>query len=98
MTAKSDRIKKLLDDGDLQEAFRQVEDAIHRGWAGTPPTQLEDQREWHRRLFTLKSVKENLYRAIEDGKLEDFRALEKERPGCLGDIQTWRKNRQRNSG
>ena len=90
MTAKADRIKKLLDDEDLQTAFSQVEEAIHKGWASTPPTKADQQREWHTRLHLLRSVKANLRQAIQDGQLEDFRAVEKEKPGYLGDILQWR--------
>lgn len=90
MTLKSDRIQRLLADEDLQEAFQQVKDAIHRGWANAPPTKLDEQQEWHRRLFTLKSVEENLRIAIQDGKLEDFRAEQDKKPSILGDIAAWR--------
>lgn len=90
MTAKSDRVKKLLDDEDLNEAFSQVANAIHKGWANTPPTNVEAQQEWHRRLFTLNSVIENLKLAVQDGELEDYRVAEQEKPSFLGDIAAWR--------
>ena len=47
MTAKSDRIKKLFDDKDFNEALDAVANAIHQGWANTPPTDLDMQTEWH---------------------------------------------------
>lgn len=78
MTAKSDRAKELLEDPLLQEAFQNVRDAIHRGWANTKPTDHDTKEEWHRRLFTLDSVERNLKQAIQDGKLEDFRAQQQE--------------------
>ena len=96
MTAQSDRIKKLLDDKDLSEAFDAVANAIHSGWANTPPTDADKQQEWHRRLFTLNSVKENLYAAMQDGQYMDFCEAEKEKPAILGDIVTWRKNQSKN--
>lgn len=95
---KADRIKKLLDDEDLKEAFSQVRDAIHRGWANTPPTKQDEKEEWHRRLFSIDSVEANLRRAIQDGVLEDFRTTEKERLPFLGDIQAWRKKRASKTG
>ena len=95
MTAQSDRIKKLLDDKDLQEAFDAVTNAIHKGWSDTPPTDADMQQEWHRRLFTLSSVKENLYAAMQDGQYQDFLEAEKEKPAILGDILSWRKKQSR---
>ena len=94
MTAQSDRIKKLLENEDLNDAFDSVANAIHRGWAETPPTELDVQQEWHRRLFTLNSVKENLMSALQDGQYQDFRAVEQEALPPLGDIVSWRKNNQ----
>ena len=91
MTAQSDRIKKLLDDKDLNEAFESVINAIHTGWANTPPTDADMQAEWHRRLFTLNSVKENLRAAMENDQYEDYLEAEKEKPATLGDILTWPK-------
>ena len=96
MTAQSDRIKKLLDDKDLNEAFDSVANAIHQGWANTPPTDMAAQTEWHRRLFTLNSVKENLYKAMQDGQYKDYIEAEKEKPAILGDILSWRMNQSKN--
>lgn len=94
MTAQSDRIKKLLDDKDLNEAFDAVANAIHTGWANSPPTDLDMQTEWHRRLFTLNSVKENLFAAMQDGQYQDYIEAEKEKPAILGDITKWRMKHQ----
>lgn len=94
MTAQSDRIKKLLDDGDLQEAVVRVETAIFKGWADTPPTNHEMKEEWHRRLFSLSSIFENLKAAIQDAEYQDYIEAEKGKPAILGDIAAWRmKNR-----
>ncbi len=79
MTAKSDRVKKLLDDPDLQEAFNNVREAIFKGWSQCKPSDHELKEEWHRRLFTLDSIERNLKVAIQEGKLEDFMAAEQER-------------------
>ena len=93
MTAQSDRIKRLLDDEDLQEAFGAVANAIHSGWANSPPTDADMLSEWHRRLFTLNSVKENLYTSMQDGQYQDYIEAEKEKPAILGDILSWRKKK-----
>lgn len=77
MTARSDRAKELLEDPLLQEAFQNVRDAIHRGWAKCNPTDHDAKEEWHRRLFTLDSVEQNLRQAVQDGKYEDFLAEQK---------------------
>ena len=90
MTAKADRIKQLLENEDLNEAIDNVRKAIHQGWEQTPPTEHEQQQEWHRRLFTLNGVIANLQQAIEDGKLEDYIANEKLTPPILGDLSKWK--------
>ena len=95
MTAQSDMLNKLLKDEDLLDAFEAVGNAIHRGWANTPPTELDQQQEWHRRLFTLNSVKENLYSALQDGEYQDFLEQESEKPAILGDLVSWRKNQSK---
>ena len=95
MTAQSDRIKKLLDDKDLQKAFDSVANAIHYGWANSPPTDADMQQEWHRRLHTLNSVKENLYEAMQADQYQDFIEVEKEKPAVLGDIVAWRLKQSR---
>jgi hypothetical protein len=93
MTVKSDHIERLLSDEYLQEAFDNVRAAIHNGWANTKPSDSEALEEWHRRLFTLRSVEENLKQAVQDGKLEDFRVAEQEKIPPLGDILKWKKTR-----
>lgn len=93
MSAKSDRVKKLLNDPDLQEAFENVRQAIHDGWENTKPSDKELREEWHRRLFTLRSIEENLLQAIEDGVLEDYKAKERSKLAPLGDLVKWRMNK-----
>lgn len=90
VTAKADRCKRLLEDPDLIQAFRDTKDAILRGFSETPPTDGEQLIEWRRRLLALESVEENLKEAIRKGSLERFRAAEQERPPWLGDIVKWR--------
>lgn len=94
MTTESDRIKRLIDDPDLKEAVMRVENAIYRGWAKTPPTDHDMKEEWHRRLFSLNSVFENLRASIRDGEYQDYIEAEKEKPPLLGDIAAWRMNQK----
>ena len=84
MTDKADRIKKLMDDPDLKEAFQ----AVRQKYLGliefTPladDTALLDIRKM---LQLLRDVEQHLMQAISDGKLEDFRATEQ--PGSLKDL------------
>jgi hypothetical protein len=90
MTAKADRIQALLSDESLNEAIDNVSNAIHKGWEETAPSDTEALQEWHRRLFTLRSVVANLEQAIQDGKLEDYIASEKLKPAVLGDLSKWK--------
>lgn len=94
VTAKADRVKRLLEDPDLQQAFEDVRQAILQGFSETPPTKTEQLVLWRERLHLLDSVKANLERAIEDGNVERFHAQEQERPPFLGDILAWRKNKR----
>ena len=95
MTAKATRIKRLLEDPDLLEAFDNVQRAILNGWMQTPPSDIDSKEEWHRRLFTLQSVEENLKQAIRDGELDDFKVAEQGKLAPLGDIVQWRMKEQK---
>ena len=95
MTAKSDRVKKLLNNKDLQQAFDDVRDALLKMFTECKTTDSEKMVDIRKRLHLLESVEANLKRAIEDGELEDFRATEQEAPTFLGDIKKWRKKRHR---
>ena len=79
MTAKADRVRRLLEDSDLQEAFENVRDVIYKLFEETPPSDKDALQRVRMKLEALEAVKANLERAIEDGKLEDFRAQEEER-------------------
>ena len=93
MTAKADRIKKLLDDEDLQQAFEDVRRTLMDAFANCKTDDAERMMDISKRLNLLQAVEQNLRRAIQDGQLQDFRDAEKERPPFLGDIRQWRKNR-----
>ena len=74
MTAKSDRVARLLEDPDLKQAFTDVRDALHQAFANTPTDDAEALVNIRKYLHLIDSVEANLIRAIEDGHLEDFRA------------------------
>lgn len=84
MTAKSDRIQKLLEDPDLIEAF----DAVRQNYLSlienTPLSDDTALLDIRKMLHLLNDVKQDLVTAIEDGKLEDFNAIEQ--PGNLKDL------------
>jgi hypothetical protein len=94
VTAKAARCKKLIEDGDLKQAFADVRDALHRQFDQIKPTDLDAMVRIKERLHLLTSVEGNLMRAIQDGKLEEFKAEEEERLPFLGDIELWRRNHQ----
>ena len=93
MTAKSDRVKKLLNDPDLKQAFVDVKNALYQQFNKAKTNDVETILDIRKRLHLLDSVEANLKRAIQDGQLEDFRAMEDERPSFLGDIVKWRQKR-----
>lgn len=89
--AKANRVKKLLENKDLQQAFDDVKGALHTQFDQIPPSDLEAMVKIKERLHLLASVEENLKAAIKDGALEEFRLREQETPPYLGDILEWRK-------
>ena len=90
MTAKSDRAKALLDDPILQESFNKLRDD-YRGAMGNPQVPDDDILELRRMLFLLDKLEKHLEQIIAEGELEDFRAVEQERPSFLGDIVKWQR-------
>jgi len=94
VTGKSDRISKLLEDRDLQQAFEDVRGTLMSMFANCESSDAERMMDISKRLNLLNAVEYNLKSAIKDGTLESFREVEKERPSYLGDIKKWRlKNR-----
>lgn len=91
MTAESDRIRRLLEDPDLQQAFQDVRDKLHEAFASSRTDDVEMLVDIRKRLHLLDAVEQALYVRLETGQLEDFRAAEEERPPFLGDILKWRK-------
>ena len=93
MTAKADRVERLIKDPDLQDAFKVVRE-FWRDKIEETPLHSKDGDEAlfdiRKMLFLLRSVGEALQTAIEDGHLEDFRVKEQEGKGILGSIEKWR--------
>ena len=91
MTAKSDRAKQLLEDPVIKECFSKLREN-YRGAMGNPQVPDDDILELRRMLFLLDKLEQSLIEVLADGELEDFRAVEQERPSFLGDILKWRQN------
>ena len=96
MTAKADRIKELINDPHIKEAFENVRNKYRKllesdtDATGNTITD-EDVLEARRMLFLTRKVEQDLEKAIEDGELEDFQANEQKRP-TLGD-KLWPRQR-----
>lgn len=91
VTARADRVARLLEDPDLKQAFRDVRDAILRQFQEIPPSETEQLLKCRERLHLLTSLEKNLERAIQDGKIERLRDEEQKKPPYLGDLMKWRK-------
>jgi hypothetical protein len=91
MTEKADRIKRLLEDEDLKEAFDLVRSKLLGAVASCNADEVQFMQDIKIRLTLLSAVEQNLRDAITDGTIKDFRASEQERPPFLGDIRKWRK-------
>lgn len=63
------KAEKLLSDPLLDQAFRDVEGAIHERWAECPLRDREGAHELKLQLKLLSDVRANLERAVADGKL-----------------------------
>jgi len=91
MTAKADRAKQLLDDPLIKESFSKLR-LTYSSAMGNPQVSDDDVLELRRMLFLLDKLEKSLIQVIADGELDDFRAVEQERPSFLGDILKWPKN------
>lgn len=85
MTAKSDRLEKLLQDPDLKEAFENVREHYKSAMCVTP---LDDNGDTitlklRKMLHLLDEVEHDLYQAMEHGQIEDFNAQEQEKQSLL---------------
>jgi hypothetical protein len=93
ITAKAARVERLLADEDLQKAFTDTRDAILQRFSQIPPSEAEQLVECRRLLQVLQSVEKNLYRAIREGELAEFRAEERKQSPFLGELWWNRKKR-----
>ena len=92
--SKADRCQALLNDPDLQQAFEDTRIAIFDRFANIKPSDADGLVECRRMLQILDSVRANLYRAIEDGKLEAYNEEQRKHP-VLGDLREWIKSNHR---
>lgn len=91
VTAKATRVQRLLEDKDLQQAFTDVESALFERFKSASVTDgatLKDLKLLH---LLLDSLKANLHKAIQDGKLEVFEIEQRKKVPYLGDLVKWRK-------
>jgi hypothetical protein len=61
-----------MENPDLKQAFQDVRDALHQRFASTNLDDTDGMSNIRKLLHLLESLEANLYRAIEDGHLEDF--------------------------
>jgi hypothetical protein len=80
MTEKADRAQALLDDPLLQEAFAAVRERYRDLIEETPlsSSDVEALHDIRKMLHLLREVEKHLAQVVQDGHLEDFRALEHE--------------------
>lgn len=91
MTAKADRIQKLIDDPELKEAFATVREKYRDMIEDTPLGDDKALLDVRKMLHLLSDVEKHLHQAIQFGHLEDARANEQEGHGFLGVIKWPRK-------
>lgn len=96
MTDKADRVKELMENPHLQEAFDSVKAHYLRKLEEAPVDSSEETLtlilDLKKMLQALDDVKATLEAAIQDGALEDFRAHEQEQNAFLGDMNGNRSN------
>ncbi len=83
MTAQSDRVKHLIENPDLKEAFDRLREFYRDKIEETPVSDSTALLDIRKMLYLLRQVEENLHSMIEHGHLEDFRVLEQEGIGIL---------------
>lgn len=92
--ARAEQCQRLLDDPNLQQAFQSVRDALHQAFAKCPTNDADTMVDIRKRLHLLDSVEQNLRIAIQDGRLEQFRMDEDEKPPFLGDLTKWKRRKK----
>lgn len=78
MTAKADRVRQLIEDPELNEAFDLVREKYRDLIEDTPVSDDNALLDIRKMLHLLRDVKAHLHQAIEDGALADFRVMEKD--------------------
>ena len=78
MTAKADRIRELLDDPHIKEAFANVKRYLHEMFEEADSDDIETLRSISMRLNLLDAVRADLEAAVEAGDYEDFKAQQSE--------------------
>jgi hypothetical protein len=90
VTAKADRVKALLNDEHVQQAFQDLEDWYTSMLKDAPVNSDADNvtliLDIKKQLQALDTFKAHLEQIVSDGLLEDFKATEKEQPTFLGDL------------
>lgn len=94
MTAKADRVRKLIEDPDLKEAFNVVRERYRDLIEETPVSDDGALLDIRKMLHLLREVEQALHHAIENGNLEDFNAMQDEGRGFLGDLWPRKASRQ----
>lgn len=89
VTDRAARVKRLLEDPDLTQAFHDVERALFERFAQVSVEDRETLHELKLMHTLLRNVKLNLEAAIRDGKLEEFIVEQKKGAPFLGDITEW---------
>ena len=78
MTAKADRVRALLEDKDLQEAFDNVEREIYALFKETQPSDKDGLQRCRMKLEALEALRANLSYAVQEGDYEDSKAEQEE--------------------
>lgn len=78
MTAKADRVRALLNDEDLKEAFANVEREIYQLFKETLPSDKKALQRCRMKLEALEALRANLEGTVEEGEYEDSLAQQEE--------------------
>lgn len=90
MIRKGQRVERLLNDPDLNEAFEVVELSLWEEFKGLRTQDTEAMSQIRLALFLLEKIKTSLEQAITDGKVEKslLEEKEKERKGIWKTLRT----------
>lgn len=91
---RAERVARLLNDPDLNQAFEDVRQALFQRFLQADVEDASTLRELKHMHTLLASVEANLRQAIQDGTLENFNIQQAERMPHLGDIKSWMKSKR----